>query len=138
MLKLHEKTKEGLDIVYARREERQDRFLKRYTSKLFYIIIRVSNREEGEFAYSWGSLISLVINNIIAFSDKLLRIAIRIGFFISFVSFSIGIYYLYQFLIREIIVFHYLSLHKSEYYKNKHGARSLPTISDRYSDCLVR
>lgn len=34
-------------------------------------------------------------------------------------------------------VFHYLSLHKSEYYKNKHDGRGLPN-SDRYTDCLVR
>ena len=34
-------------------------------------------------------------------------------------------------------VFHYLSLHKSEYYKNKHDGRELPN-ADRYTDCLVR
>jgi dTDP-4-amino-4,6-dideoxygalactose transaminase len=34
-------------------------------------------------------------------------------------------------------VFHYLSLHKSPYYQNKHDKRELPE-SDRYSDCLLR
>jgi dTDP-4-amino-4,6-dideoxygalactose transaminase len=34
-------------------------------------------------------------------------------------------------------VFHYLSLHKSPYYKDKHGSRELPNC-DRYTDCLVR
>ncbi len=34
-------------------------------------------------------------------------------------------------------VFHYLSLHSSEYYKNKHDGRALPQC-DRYADCLVR
>jgi dTDP-4-amino-4,6-dideoxygalactose transaminase len=34
-------------------------------------------------------------------------------------------------------VFHYLSLHKSPFYKNRHDGRELPE-SDRYSDCLVR
>ncbi|MGK0447506.1 MAG: dTDP-4-amino-4,6-dideoxygalactose transaminase [Polaribacter sp.] len=34
-------------------------------------------------------------------------------------------------------VFHYLSLHESEFYKDKHDGRSLPE-TDRYSDCLVR
>jgi dTDP-4-amino-4,6-dideoxygalactose transaminase len=34
-------------------------------------------------------------------------------------------------------VFHYLSLHESLYYKDKHDGRSLP-LSDMYSDCLVR
>jgi dTDP-4-amino-4,6-dideoxygalactose transaminase len=34
-------------------------------------------------------------------------------------------------------VFHYLSLHKSPYYTDKHDGRELP-ISDHYSDCLLR
>lgn len=34
-------------------------------------------------------------------------------------------------------VFHYLSLHKSPFFSNKHDGRVLPN-ADRYSDCLVR
>lgn len=34
-------------------------------------------------------------------------------------------------------VFHYLSLHKSAYYFEKHDGRDLPE-ADRYSDCLIR
>jgi len=34
-------------------------------------------------------------------------------------------------------VFHYLSLHKSPFYKGKHDGRKLPE-SERYTDCLVR
>ena len=36
-----------------------------------------------------------------------------------------------------LAVFHYLSLHNSEYYKDKHDGRQLPKC-DRYADCLVR
>jgi len=36
-----------------------------------------------------------------------------------------------------LAVFHYLSLHNSEYYKEKHDGRVLPWC-DYYSDCLVR
>ena len=36
-----------------------------------------------------------------------------------------------------LAVFHYLSLHSSEYYKDKHDGRHLPEC-DRYADCLVR
>ena len=36
-----------------------------------------------------------------------------------------------------LAVFHYLSLHSSEYYKDKHDGRDLPSC-DRYADCLVR
>lgn len=34
-------------------------------------------------------------------------------------------------------VFHYLSLHKSDYYNDKHDGRNLPN-SDRYIERLVR
>ena len=34
-------------------------------------------------------------------------------------------------------VFHYLSLHRSPYYEDKHGSRELPE-SDRYTETLVR
>jgi len=34
-------------------------------------------------------------------------------------------------------VFHYLSLHKSQYYQAKHDGRELPEC-DRYADCLLR
>ncbi|TVQ06350.1 MAG: dTDP-4-amino-4,6-dideoxygalactose transaminase, partial [Bacteroidetes bacterium] len=36
-----------------------------------------------------------------------------------------------------LAVFHYLSLHQSPYYQNKHDGRQLPH-SDHFSDCLVR
>ena len=36
-----------------------------------------------------------------------------------------------------LAVFHYLILHSSEYYKDKHDGRPLPEC-DRYADCLVR
>lgn len=36
-----------------------------------------------------------------------------------------------------LAVFHYLSLHSSQYYQDKHDGRSLPEC-DRYADCLVR
>lgn len=36
-----------------------------------------------------------------------------------------------------LAVFHYLSLHSSDFYKGKHDGRSLPEC-DRYADCLVR
>lgn len=36
-----------------------------------------------------------------------------------------------------LAVFHYLSLHKSHYYKNKYSGKEL-IYADRYSDCLIR
>jgi len=159
---LFSKTKEGYDIVYARRKIRQDSFLKKYSSKLFYklfgyltdskqdpsianfgiynkkvtqsilsmkdhvryfptmvqwvgfsstkINVKHNSRNEGESAYSWSALINLAVNNIIAFSDKPLRITIRVGFLMSFFSFLIGIYYLYKFISGDILVIGYTSL----------------------------
>jgi len=36
-----------------------------------------------------------------------------------------------------LAVFHYLSLHRSLYYRDKHDGRTLPN-ADRFSDCLLR
>jgi dTDP-4-amino-4,6-dideoxygalactose transaminase len=36
-----------------------------------------------------------------------------------------------------LAIFHYLPLHKSPFYKDRHDGRDFPN-SDRYSDCLVR
>lgn len=36
-----------------------------------------------------------------------------------------------------LAVFHYLSLHKSTYYNDKHDGRSLPN-ADKFSDCIIR
>jgi dTDP-4-amino-4,6-dideoxygalactose transaminase len=38
---------------------------------------------------------------------------------------------------RILAVFHYLSLHNSEFYRSKHDGRELP-YADQYTDCLVR
>lgn len=67
-------------------------------------------RIEGESAYSWFSLISLAFDNIVAFSDKPLRLTVRIGFFMSFFSFLIGLFYFYKFIMGEILVLGYASL----------------------------
>ncbi|MCK5840051.1 MAG: dTDP-4-amino-4,6-dideoxygalactose transaminase [Bacteroidales bacterium] len=36
-----------------------------------------------------------------------------------------------------LAVFHYIPLHSSEYYRNRHDGRDLPN-TDRFSDCIVR
>ena len=67
-------------------------------------------REEGRSSYSLGKLIRLAVDNIISFSDKPLRLMINIGFTISFISFSIGIFYLYKYLVGDITVLGFSSL----------------------------
>lgn len=56
------------------------------------------SRYSGKSAYSLASLFRLAMNNIIAFSDKPLRITIRLGFLISSFSFVIGIFYLIRYI----------------------------------------
>ncbi len=68
------------------------------------------HREHGKSSYSWKKLINLAFNNIIAFSDKPLRITIKLGFTISFVSFCIGVYYLFKYSTGSIEVLGYTSL----------------------------
>ncbi len=54
-----------------------------------------SARFSGTSSYSWRRLLNLASNNILAFSDKPLRLAVVFGFFVSLVSFVLGIMYLF-------------------------------------------
>jgi len=58
----------------------------------YYLPVQHANRYEGKTTYNFRRLTQLAINNIIAFSDKPLRLAIKIGFIISFFSFLLAIY----------------------------------------------
>jgi len=58
----------------------------------YYLHVQHSFRYEGKTTYNYRSLMRLAINNIIAFSDKPLRITIKIGFFMSFISILLAIY----------------------------------------------
>ena len=160
--KLVEKANLGFDIVFARRELRQDSFLKRQSSKLFYrlfsyltdtkqdpaianfgiynqkviravlsmqdhiryfptmlqwvgfsktyINVEHDKRLEGRSSYTWKKLFALAFDNIISFSNKPLRLTIKLGFFMSLTSAIVGFYYLALFILDEIIVKGYTSL----------------------------
>ncbi|WP_103867187.1 glycosyltransferase family 2 protein [Aquimarina sp. I32.4] len=160
--KLLNKTKEGYDIVYAKREIRQDNVIKKTSSKIFYktfgyltdskqdasianfgiyhkkviqsilsmkdhvrffptmvqwvgfkstkIYVEHNSRGEGKSSYSWRKLINLAIDNIIAFSDKPLRLTIRLGLSIALLSFFSGLLYLYKYLNGEIKVLGFASI----------------------------
>ena len=74
------------------------------------IEIEHDKRFEGKSAYNMSRLFHLAFNNIIAFSDKPLRITIRLGFIISAFSFVFGIVYLVRYLIGDITVLGFTSL----------------------------
>ena len=138
IIKLYNKAQEGYEIVFGRRAERKDTFLKRLSSKLFYkvydyfteskidntianfsiiskkvlntlkkmreqnrtyplfvnwigfkrteINIEHSSRDEGKSSYTFSKLINLAIDSIVSQSNKPLKLSIKFGFILSFLS----------------------------------------------------
>jgi polyisoprenyl-phosphate glycosyltransferase len=74
------------------------------------IDIEHDRRLAGKSSYSFVSLFRLAFNNIIAFSDKPLRLTIRLGFMISSLAFIAGIFYLVRYLSGAITVSGFTSL----------------------------
>ncbi len=162
IINLYNKTKEGYEVVLARRTKRQDGFLKKLSSKLFSkvysffteveynnevanfgiynkkvikavlsisdyikffplfvklagfnstsISVEHSERFSGTTSYSFSKLVSLAFNTIISFSNKPLKLFVKFGLLMSFVSFLMGLYYIYQALTNQIEVLGYSSI----------------------------
>ncbi len=162
ILKLYKKTKEGFDIVLARRFNRQDSFTKKLFSKLFYktlgyltgskqdetvanfgiykinVIKEVCNlresiryfptmvkwvgfktayvdvehasRQQGESNYNLKKMLNLALDIILAFSDKPLRLIIKLGMSIAFISILMAIYAVYSKITGDVSVSGYASL----------------------------
>ena len=156
IIKLYDKAQEGYDIVFGKRDNRQDSFLKKLGSKLFYNIlsyltdtkqdkeianfgiyskksitavlqmndklkyfpvmirwvgfnstavkIKHAERKDGKSSYSLSSLISLSIDIMLSFSDKPLKLTVKLGFFISTFSFLISLIILIRALVTNYIV----------------------------------
>jgi glycosyltransferase involved in cell wall biosynthesis len=159
---LYNEAQKGFDIVFARRVERQDRFIKTFTSKLFYkvfsylsgieqdgtianfgiysrkvinsinsmrepmrafspmarwvgfkktaIDVTHAERFAGKTSYNWSKLIDLALDIAIAYSDKPLKLAIKLGFSISILSLLYAIYNVFAYLAGIITVSGYASL----------------------------
>lgn len=159
---LYNKAQEGYDTVLARRENRQDGFFKKLSSKLFSkvysyftdvkydneianfgiynkkviaavlliadqikffplfvnlsgfkstsITVEHAERFSGTTSYSFAKLMSLAFNTIISFSNKPLKLFVKFGITISFLSFFMGIYYIYRSISHEIAVLGYTSI----------------------------
>lgn len=69
-----------------------------------------SKRNEGKSAYNFNSLLRLAFNNIIAFSNKPLKLVVKFGFVIVAFSIILALYYLIKYLLGDIIVIGYSSL----------------------------
>ena len=151
---LYKKAQEGYDTVFAELIEREDRFMKKFTSRAFSYVFayftdspvdkKTNNfgiynrkvidavlsmgdyikcfpievrwvgfrigyhpvikdaRAEGTSGYTWSKLFSFAFNNIIAFSNKPLKLALRLGFYIVIISVLIAAYYLVRYLVGGI------------------------------------
>jgi polyisoprenyl-phosphate glycosyltransferase len=148
IMNFYSKAQEGFEIVLGRREERNDRFLKRLSSKFFYklfgyltdtiydssianfgiyhrkvidsiismkeklrffpsmvkwvgfkntsIPIEHANRQEGKSGYSFSRLVKLALDVILAFSDKPLRLTVRLGIYMSLFAFLYALYIVFR------------------------------------------
>ncbi len=74
------------------------------------INIEHSARAEGKSSYNFDKLFNLALDIILAYSDKPLRLIIKLGFFTSFFSLLYAIYNVYKFIKGEIIVMGYASI----------------------------
>ncbi|WP_041693915.1 MULTISPECIES: glycosyltransferase family 2 protein [Emticicia] len=67
-----------------------------------YLPVKHDERASGKSSYSWAKLIELAFNNIISFSDKPLRLTVRLGLMMSLVAILLGIGYLYLYFSNQI------------------------------------
>jgi len=154
IINLLNKAKEGYDIVYARRAQRQDNFFKKRASKLYgriffwlsgmkidktianfgiynrkviksiyklrepmrdfgpmirwvgfkdtSIDVVHASRFEGKSSYSFAKLTSLALSTILAYSDKPLKLTVKLGTTISFFAFLFAFYNLYEYFTGKI------------------------------------
>lgn len=159
---LYNKTKEGFDVVLARRINRKDTFVKKTFSKLFWktlgwltgtnidhtvanygiynkkvieavcslresirffpsmilwvgfskttLDVEHQERQTGKSGYNFSRMFKLALDVMLAYSDKPIRLVIKMGFFISFFTLLTGLYYLYLNITHQILVPGYTSL----------------------------
>lgn len=73
--------------------------------------IQVQHQQRvGKSSYTLSKLLNLAFDNIIAFSDKPLRIVTKFGIMVSAIAGLMGCYYLYLYLMGEIVVLGFVSL----------------------------
>ena len=72
--------------------------------------VRHGERADGDSSYSWGKLLALALDTIIAFSDRPLRLTTQFGLFISSISALIGVFYLVIYLLGIVNVAGFTSI----------------------------
>lgn len=69
-----------------------------------------AERFSGNTSYNWSKLFRLAVDIILANSDKPIRLIVKFGFFVAFISFLIGAVVIYRYLMHQITVPGYTSL----------------------------
>lgn len=162
IIHLYKKTKEGFEVVLAQRLQRQDYFLKRFSSKVFYAVlsylsgikydssianfgiykntviheinnlpeknkyfptmvkwvgfrqtaipVRHDDRKYGKTSYSFKKLLHLSLDIALSYSDKPLRLAIKLGMLITLSSIVFTLFQIYRWYNNEIEVLGYTSI----------------------------
>src|SRR5688572_615502 len=81
-----------------------------------YVPIQQAERYAGETTYTLRKLIDLALDIVIAFSDKPLRLSVRLGFVIAFLAFCYGLYILVHALLYKSAISGWSSLIVSIYF----------------------
>lgn len=84
--------------------------------KTAYVVVEHGERTYGKSAYTFSRKINLALDTIISMSNKPLKISIRFGFLISFVSFLFGLWLIIRYLVWDIPVMGWTSMMVSLYF----------------------
>ena len=76
----------------------------------YYLPVQHSERFEGKTTYNFKSLMRMAMNNMIAFSDKPLRLTVKVGFSIASLSLLVALVYLVLYLTGAIQVLGFTTL----------------------------
>lgn len=74
------------------------------------ISVTHSARDVGKSSYNFKRLLNLALDIILAYSDKPIRLMIKLGILVSFLSFIMGFYFSFQYLLGNVTVPGYTSL----------------------------
>lgn len=78
--------------------------------KRAYLPIQHDERAEGKSTYNLSRLFRLAFDTIISFSDKPMRLMVKMGLFVTMASFIVGIVFLARYCLGEIEVLGFTSL----------------------------
>lgn len=78
--------------------------------KRAYLPIQHDERAEGKSSYNLSRLFRLAFDTIISFSDKPMRLMVKMGLFVTMASFIVGIVFLVRYCLGEIEVLGFTSL----------------------------